>query len=250
MSMPGTGEMTTVSFVDEELRALKTEMPMAGMNVELVACAKEFALGDNQVFEIVDKMFLASPEPIEDVRSAKSITYYLKPVGGAGSFTIPASDNQRVERLEDGSVKVVVEPVSAPAGAKFPYKGTDKEIIEATRPSRFLQSDDAKIIAACETCSGRHEGRGGGGAEDRAFCGGLREEHELFGWVCVGVGGGGEQEGRLHGVCGIVRGDVPVGRDTCEGCCGRGIRGGFCGQDRFRGARVDGGVYRGQMGRA
>ncbi len=154
MSMPGAGEITTVSFVDEELGVLKTETPMMGMRMELVACEKEFALGDNQVFEIVDRMFLASPEPLGDVGSARSITYYLKPVGGAGSFTIPASDNQRVERLEDGSVKVVVEPVSVPAGAKFPYKGTDKEITSATRPSRFLQSDDAKIIELAKRATG------------------------------------------------------------------------------------------------
>ena len=147
MNMPGAGEMTTVSFVDEELRALKTEMPMAGMNVVMVACTKEYALSSNSPAEIVDKMFLVSPEPLGDVRSAKSITYYLKPVGEAGSFTIPAGDNQRAERLADGSVKVVVEPVGAPAGEKFPYKGTDAKMLEATRPSRFLQSNDANIIA-------------------------------------------------------------------------------------------------------
>jgi len=154
MSMPGAGEMTTIGFVDEELRTLKTIMPMAGMNVEMLACAKEFALGNNQVLEIVDKMFLASPESIENIGSAKSITYYLKPVGETGNFTIPASDNQRVERLEDGSVKVVVEPVSAPAGAEFPYKGSDKEVVSATRPSRFLQSDDANIIALAKRATG------------------------------------------------------------------------------------------------
>jgi hypothetical protein len=154
MSMPGTGEITTTCFVDEEFRALKSIMPMAGMKVELAACDKEFALGDNQVLDIVDKMFLASPESLKDVGSAKSITYYLKPVGEAGSFTIPASDNQRVERLEDGSVKVTVEPVSAPAGGTFPYKGTDEKILEATRLSRYLQSDDAKITGLAKQAAG------------------------------------------------------------------------------------------------
>jgi hypothetical protein len=154
MSMPGTGEITTVGFVDENFRALKSTMPMAGMKVELVACEKEFALGDNEPLEIIDKMFLASPEPIENIGSAKAITYYLKPVEGAGGFTIPAGDNQRVERLGDGSVKVVVEPVRAPAGAKFPYTGTDREILDATKPGRFLQSDDAKIIELAKRAVG------------------------------------------------------------------------------------------------
>ncbi|MGA2172474.1 MAG: transglutaminase-like domain-containing protein [Sedimentisphaerales bacterium] len=154
MSMPGTGEMTTTCFVDDEFGALKSIMSMAGMNVEMVACAKEFALGDNQALDIVDKMFVASPAPIENVGSAKSITYYLKPVEGAGGFTIPSGDNQQVQRQGDGSVIVVVKPVSAPAGVALPYNGTDKKIFEETRPSRYLQSDDAKIIAIAKRAAG------------------------------------------------------------------------------------------------
>jgi hypothetical protein len=154
MSMPGMGEMEFVSFVDDEYKALKTIMPMMDIKLELIACAKEFALGGNEVFEIAERMFLASPEPIVDVKTAKSITYYLKPVGDANSFAIPASDNQQVQRLEDGTVAVTVAPVSAPTGAKFPYNGTDKEIIEATKPNRFLQSDDAKIIGLAKRAVG------------------------------------------------------------------------------------------------
>ncbi|MGB7580839.1 MAG: hypothetical protein WBL85_00130, partial [Sedimentisphaerales bacterium] len=66
MSMPGTGEIASIGYVDEQLRALKSIMQMAGMNVEMLACTKEFAMSNNQPAEIIDKMFLASPEPIED----------------------------------------------------------------------------------------------------------------------------------------------------------------------------------------
>ena len=69
-------------------------------------------------------MFLASPEPIEDAGSAKSITYYLKPTAQTTNLTIPSSDNQQVQKLEDGTVIVKVEPVSMPMGGTFPYKGT------------------------------------------------------------------------------------------------------------------------------
>jgi len=91
-------------------------------------------------------MFVSSPEPLGDVSSAKAIAYELKPVEGAGELKIPSGDNQLVRQQNDGTVLVVVEPVKMPEGAKYPYKGTDKEIMEATRPSRYLQSDDAKII--------------------------------------------------------------------------------------------------------
>jgi hypothetical protein len=154
MSMPMTGEMSIVSYVDEEFNALKTIMPMMDMSLELIACEKAFALGDKEFFDIGDKMFVASPEPIENAGSAKKVGYYLKPVKEAGNFTIPATDNQRVERLENGDVIVVVEPVGAPKGAKFPYKGTDKNILEAMKPNRFLQSDDAKVIELAKRAVG------------------------------------------------------------------------------------------------
>ena len=227
MSMPGTGEMTTVGFVDEELRALKSIMPMAGMKIEMVACEKTIALGDNEPLEIIDKMFLASPEPIIDAGSAKSITYYLKPVEGAGGFTIPAGDNQKVERLEDGTIKVVVEPVKAPAGGVFPYKGTDANIAEAIKPNRFLQSDDANIIALAKQATGDADGRREGlwrcGKKNRGVCGEIRKECKLVGWIRLGGGGGGKQKRRLYRVCGFVRGDVPVDWNTGQGRCGRGI---------------------------
>ena len=154
MSMPGTGEIASIDYVDEQLRALKSIMQMAGMNVEMLACTKEFAMSNNQPAEIVDKMFLASPEPIEDAGTAKSITYYLKPTAQTTNLTIPSSDNQRVQKLEDGTVIVKVEPVTMPTGGTFPYKGTDANIAEMIKPGRFVQSDDANIIALAKQAVG------------------------------------------------------------------------------------------------
>jgi hypothetical protein len=154
MSMPGTGEIASTGYVDGQLRALKSIMPMAGMNVEMLACEKEFAMSNNQPAEIIDKMFLASPEPLENVGSAKSITYYLKPTAQTTNLKIPSSDNQQVQKLEDGTVIVKVEPVSMPAGGTLPYKGTDANIAEMIKPGRFVQSDDANIIALAKQAVG------------------------------------------------------------------------------------------------
>jgi hypothetical protein len=154
MSMPGTGEIVSTCYVDEQMRAMKNIMPMAGMNVEMVGCTKEFAMSNNQPKEIVDKMFMASPEPIENAGAAKSITYYLKPLTQTTNLTIPSSDNQKVQKNEDGTVLIKVEPVSTPSGGTFPYKGTDPNIIIATKPNRFLQSDDATIIALAKQAVG------------------------------------------------------------------------------------------------
>jgi len=145
-NMQGVGEIVSTGFVDEDLRVQKSVMPLAGMQVEMIACAKEFALGQNDVLELIDKMFIKSPEPLDNVGSAKSITYHLSPVDKAGSFIIPSNDNQRVKRTENGTTIVTVEPVVAPSGVGFPYEGEDKAILEATKPTRFLQSDRKEII--------------------------------------------------------------------------------------------------------
>ena len=145
-NIPGNGEVITTSYVDDKLRNQKVVMPMGDMQIEMLACEKEFALGENEVFEVIDKMFLKSPVPLENVRSAKSIVYHISPVPGTDGLKIPAGDSQKVQQLEDGKVIVTVEPVEAPAGAKFPYQGSDSAILEAMKPTRYVQSDRREII--------------------------------------------------------------------------------------------------------
>ena len=155
LNIPGAGEITSKTYVDENLRTQKNVMPVAGLHVEMVACAKEFALGENDVLELVDKMFVRSPEPLRNLSSVKSITYDLIPTGDASNLTIPSNDNQKAQQLSNGKVVVTIEPVSAPAGVNFPYAGNDQKILEATKPTRFLQSDHKEIIALAGRAVGR-----------------------------------------------------------------------------------------------
>ena len=96
----GAGEIVSTSYVDDGLRDQKVIMPVAGMRIELVACAKEFALGEKDVFEIIDKLFLATPEPLDNVQAAKSITYHISPRQGTKSPAIPSGDSQIVKQLK------------------------------------------------------------------------------------------------------------------------------------------------------
>ncbi|MHC4497793.1 MAG: transglutaminase-like domain-containing protein [Planctomycetota bacterium] len=146
VNMPGAGKITSISYVDEGLRVQKTVMPIAGMQVEMIACTKEFALGENDVLEVFRKMFLPSPEPLEDVGSAKSITYQLSLTEKADDLRIPSTDNQIVRPGNRGKIMVTVQPVVAPTGARFPYKGKDRSVLEARQPNRFLQSDRKEIV--------------------------------------------------------------------------------------------------------
>jgi len=153
MNMPGAGQILTTSYVDDEMRTLKSVVPMAGMVVEMVDCPKEFALGKNDVLELIDKMFVKSPEPIENVQSAAAITYTLNP-GKTADFTLPSTDNQKATRSADGRVRLEVRPAQAPAGGTFPYKGSNPELMEATKPTRFLQSDHEQIVALARKAVG------------------------------------------------------------------------------------------------
>ena len=70
----------------------------------------------------------------------------MSPTEETVDFRIPSNDNQKVQQLSGGRVSITVEPIDAPSGISFPYKGNDPVILEALQPTRFLQSDDEQII--------------------------------------------------------------------------------------------------------
>ncbi len=140
------GSLVSTEYYDDNLLLQKSITPVMGMTVEQVACTKEFALGQIDVLEVVDKMFMASPEPLSSVGSARSITYYLSPVTDEVDLKIPYNDNQKVKQLSDGTIILTVEPVVAPGGVRFPYEGADPAILEALEPTRYVESDQQLII--------------------------------------------------------------------------------------------------------
>lgn len=133
--------LNAVEYYDDELKLQKSVTPVMGFTIEQIACGKEFALGENDVFEVVDKMFLSSPEPINNVSSVKSITYYLSQTTGTNDLKIPSNDNQKVKNLSNGNAVVTIEPIAAPTGIRFPYKGNDSTATEALEPTRYVESD-------------------------------------------------------------------------------------------------------------
>jgi hypothetical protein len=151
---PQFGLLSVDEYYDDELRLQKSIMPILGMTIEQVACTKEFALGENDVLEVVDKMFMPSPVPLEGVGLARSITYYLSRVKDTSDFVIPSNDNQKVQRLSGGRVILKVEPVVAPKGVRFPYKGDNPVVLEALEPARYVESDNEMIIALARKAIG------------------------------------------------------------------------------------------------
>jgi transglutaminase-like putative cysteine protease len=68
---------------------------------------------------------------------------------------IPSGDNQRVQRDSNGKLILTVEPVVAPKGVSFPYKGNDPRALEALKPSRYVESDQKVIIDLAKRAVGR-----------------------------------------------------------------------------------------------
>lgn len=147
------GQIVTTSYVSKDLKALKTVVPVAGMNIEVVACNRKLALSKPEVFEAFSKLTVASPVPLGDPAEARSITYHLAPVGKK-TLSIPATDNQTVRTGPDGTVTVTVRRNPAPAGGRFPYKGTDAAALAATKPTRFLQSKHPTVVALARRAVG------------------------------------------------------------------------------------------------
>ncbi len=132
-------------YYDDNLKLQKSVTPVMGMVIEQVACSKEFALGKNDVYEIVDKMFLASPQPINNINAVKSIIYHITKTNPQADLLFPATDNQKVQKLSNGNVTLTIEKEELPKGVAIPYKGNDKDALEALKPSRYVESDE-KII--------------------------------------------------------------------------------------------------------
>lgn len=145
MSAP-TGAVKTTSYVDENLEALKTIVPMMGMNLELVACSKEFALSKGDTLDFFEKVIVASPSPLEGVGEARSITYEIEPVGADAKLGFLSSPSQKATAGSGGGVTVTVAPIAPAKGVAFPYKGTDAAARKALQATRFLTCD-AKEVA-------------------------------------------------------------------------------------------------------
>ncbi len=146
-----TGAVTTTSYTDSKFRMQKTVMSVVGIDVEVVACSRHFALSKNDVADFLNRFLLSPPKPLTGVASARSITYTLEPItqpgkpAGKAKLRFPATDNQTVRNLKTGGVVVTVCPIKPKVGTTFPYKGKDKVAVSALKATRFLQCDDKKI---------------------------------------------------------------------------------------------------------
>ena len=147
------GAMQAVTYLDDDYKDQKIVLPVAGMNLELIACSKQYAMSEDSPADFFSKLLLKSPKPLAGVQKAKSIAFRLAPTGRA-KLRFPQTDSQSVRPAAGRAFVVTVKPAPVPAGARFPYKGKDATAQKALRATKYLQSDDKKVAALARKAIG------------------------------------------------------------------------------------------------
>jgi len=144
----GMGDMVTTTYVDDDFAALKTIIPMMGMNMEMVSCDREFAMSKGDVVDFLNKAFLDSPVKIDlgKLDEANAAVFTLS-AAGREELAIPEGDYQKVKRLAADKVEVTVTKLKAAGRVKYPYRGTDEEALKSLEATFYIESDNEKIVA-------------------------------------------------------------------------------------------------------
>ena len=149
----GKGEIPTTVYVDDDYVTHKMTMKTMGIDVEMLACDKTFALSESDQVDFFNKLLIKCPTPLEEVTSIKSATYHITPTE-AEKLKFPTMDSQSVRNGEGNARIVTVRPLTAPKGHTMPYKGEDPAAKAALKPTRYVQSNAEKIVAAAREAVG------------------------------------------------------------------------------------------------
>lgn len=137
-------QISMTGYVDDQLKAVKTLVPMMGMTLELVACDEEFAKGENAIIDFLEKFGVTSPVKLMNLHTIESAVYTLKPTTD-NNLQLPVSSTQTVEMDGDKAI-VTVTKVPMPQNVGFPYTDSDPEALDALKETDYIQSKDQTII--------------------------------------------------------------------------------------------------------
>ena len=142
MMMP-TGSVDMAAYVDDNHDVRKLKMNLMGVELEMVSCSKEFAMGGNSKADLFTAMFLKSPRDLGDVSQYSSLEYTLKVIDDY-DVKIPSDDSQTVH-VKDKDIVVKVEPLKSMSASEIPYQGNDSDVKQYLEPTEFIQSDNELI---------------------------------------------------------------------------------------------------------
>ncbi|MGA2066244.1 MAG: transglutaminase-like domain-containing protein [Thermoguttaceae bacterium] len=142
--------LTVTDYQDREGHSWKSCFQLFGSTTQIIRCDREQAMAKEQPF-VVDLKPLPCPKRM-DATGAISVTYELTPKKGRTIGTIPTTGAQSVRRHADGSATVVVSmrpmiatrqkaQITCPIG----YHGSDPAVLEALKPTKYIESDAAEV---------------------------------------------------------------------------------------------------------
>lgn len=147
------GEITTTSYVSDDFRLLRSDTPMLGMSLRMTSCPKAVALAEVEPAELMDRICVACPEPDGDPHEAGAVVFRLRPTEDR-ELKIPETDNQTVAKTAGGDLLITIRPSGAPRSAALPYDGEDEAAGAALKPSRYVESDDERVVALAREAVG------------------------------------------------------------------------------------------------
>ena len=144
-----TGEIEATLYLNADGDALKEVKNMAGMEVMAIACPKQYAMRPGESLDVLELSIVKSPAPLGDLSRARGVTYRIVPTDSAAKrktkLEFLASPSQKVS-ADGGAWTVTVAPVAAKGGA-FPYKGDNRDALDALKPTAYLQCDANEVRA-------------------------------------------------------------------------------------------------------
>ncbi len=169
--------IVTTSYVDKQFKAMKTLVPMMGMQMEMVACDKSFALRDVDLVDFLEKLTIASPVKLINLHTIESIRYTLKPTTDK-KLQLPVSPSQSVEPSETGFI-VTVTKLKPAKNTPFPYKGAKPEALDALKATDYLQCDNEKVIEMAKQAVKEAPDAAAAASQIEAFVGGYITQKDL-----------------------------------------------------------------------
>jgi Transglutaminase-like superfamily len=145
-SYPGRS-VTSESFVDADLRALRESLPMLGKQLELIACDEACALAPSQPFDSLSRLLIASPYRVSRDALHQTLRFVLASRNGA-SLSVPETFEQHSHGLgPQVTVDVCLQCGKEPAPSAA-------ELAEASMPNNWIQSDHPELQAMARRAGG------------------------------------------------------------------------------------------------
>lgn len=137
MAFPGA-PMQTRAWVDAEQTVHKLTMPMMGVELTLLACDRACAGAPNQPLDVFERTLVRSPRPLASSDLEGTLRYTLKARNHGPALNLPQTDEQNVERANDGWSVTVARRARAHAN--------EKPTTDNFRPNDWLQSDAPEVV--------------------------------------------------------------------------------------------------------